>query len=158
MQQQLQQYFVLHTYFQAYGEKIPISEITLLLKNHQIWQYFKKGCQIGRQVVVENEAEVNRRKQTTTTSILDCSTYLETLIIHFSLDFLWQEGLSAQWAHFAPIQNTYYYNAVHSSYCTIYLIQRCSILHFFGRRDLKITCKCLPGWWGGVSKYLVCML
>ena len=100
MQQQLQQYFVLHTYFQAYGEKIPISEITLLLKNHQIWQYFKKGCQIGRQVVVENEAEVNRRKQTTTTSILDCSTYLETLIIHFSLDFLWQEGLSL---HNGPI-------------------------------------------------------
>ena len=107
MQQQLQQYFVLHTYFQAYGEKIPISEITLLLKNHQIWQYFKKGCQIGRQVVVENEAEVNRRKQTTTTyqhsRLLDLlGNSHHTFFIRFSA----LARRAAQWAHFGPIQNT----------------------------------------------------
>ena len=124
MQQQLQQYFVLHTYFQAYGEKIPISEITLLLKNHQIWQYFKKGCQIGRQVVVENEAEVNRRKQTTTTyqhsRLLDLlGNSHHTFFIRFSL-----ARRAAQWAHFGPIQNTQHYNAVHSIVqCTIYLLQ-----------------------------------
>ena len=39
---------VLLPIFQHMEKKIPISEITLLLKNHQIWQYFKKGWQQWR--------------------------------------------------------------------------------------------------------------
>ena len=138
MQQQLQQYFVLHTYFQAYGEKIPISEITLLLKNHQIWQYFKKGCQIGRQVVVENEAEVNRRKQTTTTYQHSRPTWkLSSYIFHQI--FSGKKGS----LHNGPILHQF----------KIHIITMQYILHIapfisykgvqystlFGRRDLKIA-------------------
>ena len=148
MQQQLQQYFVLHTYFQAYGEKIPISEITLLLKNHQIWQYFKKRM-LGRQVVVENEAEVNRRKQTTTTyqhsRLLDLlGNSHHTFFIRFSLArrALCTMGPFCTNSKYILLQCSTFFILHHLSHIKV------QYSPLFGRRDLKITCKCLPGWWG----------
>ena len=147
MQQQLQQYFVLHTYFQAYGEKIPISEITLLLKNHQIWQYFKKGCQIGRQQWRMRQRLIEENRPllpafSTARPTWKLSSYI------FHQIFSGKKGS----LHNGPILHQF----------KIHIITMQYILHIapfisykgvqysplFGRRDLKITCKCLPGWWG----------
>ena len=138
MQQQLQQYFVLHTYFQAYGEKIPISEITLLLKNHQIWQYFKKGCQIGRQQwrMRQRLIEENRPLPAfSTRPTWKLSSYI------FHQIFSGKKGctMGPFWTNskYIALQCSTFYRSLHH----LSHIRRC-ILHFW---DLKITCKYVSG-------------
>ena len=130
MQQQLQQYFVLHTYFQAYGEKIPISEITLLLKNHQIWQYFKKGCQIGRQQWRMRQRLIEENRPLLPTSILDLlGNSHHTFFIRFSLArrALCTMGPFCTNSKYILLQCSTFFILHHLSH-----IKVCSIPHFLG--------------------------